>query len=90
MKNKQHSELVKKYQRIKERIRIRLRNIAIDKDFLSRAVFDPFGEYNSYAEQLRYLQSELDDDRFLINTYSKEARELKLQIKNEQRRYINS
>lgn len=89
-KNEEHSELIKEYQRIKERIGIYLRRIKIDKDFLSRAVFDPWGEYESYEEQLNYLQSELDDDKFLFNTYSKEAKELKLQIKDEQRRYSNS
>ena len=86
-KNKEHSDLVRKYYAIKSLIGLYLRRIVIDKDFLSKAVFDPWGEYNSYEEQLRYLQSELDDDRFLFNTYSKEARELKLQIKEVQRKY---
>lgn len=91
MKNdSKHSELVKKYQRIKELIGIYLRRIKLDKEFLSKAVFDPWGEYDSYDEQLKYLQSELDDDRFLVNIYSKEAKELKIQIKDEQRRYSNS
>lgn len=86
-KNKEHSDLVRKYDAIKSLIGMYLRRIEIDKDFLSKAVFDPWGEYNSYEEQLRYLQSELDDDRFLFNTYSKEARELKTQIKEAQRQY---
>ena len=84
-KNEEHSKLVREYQRIKERIRIYLRRIELDKDFLSRAVFDPWGEYESYDEQLKYLQSVLDDDKFLVKTYSEEARELKLKIKNSQR-----
>ena len=86
-KNKEHSDLIRKYDAIKSLIGLYLRRIKIDKDFLSKAVFDPWGEYDSFENQLRYLQSILDDDRFLFNTYSKEARELKIQIKEAQRKY---
>ena len=88
-KNKEHSELVKKYQRIKEQIIIYLRYIKIYKESLSNAVFEPWRGYDSFEEQLEPLQSLLKSDRFLVNTYSKEARELKILIKNEQRRYSN-
>lgn len=82
MKNKKHSELIKKLRNLKEQYNWYCVGITVSKENIALYYLDRYSE-RSFCS----LISELNNERYMINEIQKEIREIKRQIYLSQREY---
>ena len=82
IKNKQHSFLVKRLHNLREQVNYYLISLNVAKSNLTTSWFNPCDEY-----KLKY-KLEIEECRYMIDSLSKEIREIKEEIYKIQNNYL--
>lgn len=83
IKNKQHSFLIKKLHSLKEQVNYYLVSLNVAKSNLTASWFNYYDEY-----KLKY-KADIEECRYMINSLSKEIREIKEEIYKLQNNYLS-